>query len=213
MECDNNLTTLLSTQNTTTATLVVLNSLHTTLVLSVETEKQLVLGAFDIAYQNFLALETALTDLRSKNSSLAILNAIQERVQVLRDVLYVETEKAWNDLVRFSEQGDIQLTIQKYPPRTQPPNSTESTTILEIVGIAQLLDSLNLLESVMKSLSSLLSRAFLTPLLSNPVGWQFIYRKNDPTNPSITMKPTNYTLPNLIPHGCIFVSLHIISNK
>jgi hypothetical protein len=53
----------------------------------------------------------------------------------------------------------------------------------------------------MKSLASLLSRAFLDQLLQNPVGWQFIYRKNDPQKPSITMTPTNLILANLTPHA------------
>jgi len=103
----------MSTRNTTTATLVLLNALHTTLVLSAETEKQIVAGSVDVAFQNLAALETALTDLRSKNASLSISNALQERVGVLRDVLCVETEKIWSRLVTFSEEGDIQLTIQR----------------------------------------------------------------------------------------------------
>ena len=96
----------------TTATLVLLNSLHTAFVLSSETEKNLVLGEVDVAYQNLTTLETTITDLREKNASLGILNILVERVGVLRDVLSVETEKIWSRLVRFSEEGDIQLTIQ-----------------------------------------------------------------------------------------------------
>jgi hypothetical protein len=57
------------------------------------------------------------------------------------------------------------------------------------------------LDSAMRSLSSLLSRAFFDHLLSNPVGWQFIYRKHDPNSPSIRMHPTSYTLADLTPHG------------
>ena len=97
----------------TTATLVLLNSLHTAFVLSSETEKNLVLGQVDVAYQNIMTLETVITDLREKNASLGILNTLVERVGVLRDVVSVETEKIWSKLVMFSEEGDIQLTIQK----------------------------------------------------------------------------------------------------
>ena len=64
----------------------------------------------------------------------------------------------------------------------------------------------------MKSLASLLSRAFLDHLLENPVGWQFIYRKHDPSNPSITMTPTNFTLPDLTPHARILYNSYF-SNK
>lgn len=53
----------------------------------------------------------------------------------------------------------------------------------------------------MKSLASLLSRAFLDHLLENPVGWQFIYRKHDPITPSITMTPTNFVIADLTPHA------------
>lgn len=108
----------MSTKNTTTASLVLLNALHTTFVLSAETEKQIVAGAVDVAQQNLTALETSISDLRSKNASLAIFNALQERVGVLRDVLNVETEKIWSRLVTFSEEGDIQLTIQKQITRS-----------------------------------------------------------------------------------------------
>ena len=104
---------MLSTKNTTTATLVLLNSLHAAFVLSAEIEKSLVLGAVDVAYQNLNNLERSISDLREKNASLTVSNVLQERVGVLRDVLYVETEKMWNKLVTFSEEGDIQLTIQK----------------------------------------------------------------------------------------------------
>jgi hypothetical protein len=189
------LESLVSTKNTTTATLVLLNSLHTAFVLSAETEKLLVAGKIDEAFQNLSTLETALTDLRSKNASLSVLNNLSERVGVLRDVLSVETEKKWGQLVMFSEEGDISLTIQKEPQihgHNQP---------MTIGAVADLLKSLNLLESAMKTLASLLSRAFMDHLLENPVGWQFIYRKHDPTMPSITMKPTNLVIPDLTPHG------------
>jgi len=105
----------------TTAALVLLNSLHTAFVLSSETEKNLVQGEVRIAYQNVLTLETAITDLRSKNASLGILNSLSERVGVLRDVVAVETEKTWKKLVMFSEEGDIQLTIQKQCLSIFPP--------------------------------------------------------------------------------------------
>jgi hypothetical protein len=67
----------------------------------------------DVAYQQLTDLERAISDLRNKNDSLLILNTLQERAGVLRDVLSVETEKIWGQLVLFSEEGDIQLTIQK----------------------------------------------------------------------------------------------------
>ena len=67
----------------------------------------------DMAYQQLIDLERAISDLRDKNDSLLILNSLQERAGVLRDVLSVETEKIWGQLVLFSEEGDIQLTIQK----------------------------------------------------------------------------------------------------
>jgi hypothetical protein len=38
---------------------------------------------------------------------------LEERTGVLSDVLAVETEKVWSQLVGFSEEGDIQLTIRK----------------------------------------------------------------------------------------------------
>ena len=198
---------MLSTKNVTTATLVLLNSLHKVFVLSSETEKNLVLGEVDVAYQNLTALEKAIADLREKNASLGILSALGERVGVLRDVLCVETEKMWSKLVMFSEEGDIQLTIQKECPCILPIQSLSLTSAspsqtLSITTVADLLKSLNLLDSTMKSLASLLSRAFLDHLLENPVGWQFIYRKHDPSNPSITMTPTNVTLPDLIPYAC-----------
>ena len=82
--------------------------------------------------------------------------------------------------------------------------------IIRIEATAELLQSLGLLESTMKTLGSLLSRAFLDHLFENPVGWQFVYTKHDPTAPSITMRPTNYTTTNLTPHGCISLSfLHL----
>ena len=111
----------MSTNNTMTAKLVLLNALHTTFVLSAETEKNLVAGAVDIAYQNLTALERAITDLKEKNASLTIYNALSERVAVLRDILNVETEKMWSQLVTFSEEGDIQLTIQKQITRISSP--------------------------------------------------------------------------------------------
>src|SRR5271170_3467886 len=75
------------------------------------------------------------------------------------------------------------------------------TSTLSIGAVAELLKSLGLLEETMKTLASLLSRAFLDHLLSNPVGWQFIYRKHSPTDPSITMTPTNLLLEALTPHA------------
>ena len=78
-----------------------------------------------------------------------------------------------------------------------------NSTMLTITTVAELLKELNLLDSTMKSLASLLCRAFLDHLLENPVGWQFIYRKHEPSNPSITMTPTNFTLPDLTPHARI----------
>src|SRR5271154_4929654 len=75
------------------------------------------------------------------------------------------------------------------------------TSTLSIGAVAELLKSLGLLEETMKTLASLLSRAFLDHLLSNPVGWQFIYRKHSPTDPSITMTPTNLLLEDLTPHA------------
>ena len=192
----------------TTATLVLLNSLHTAFVSSSETEKNLVLGEVDVAYQNITTLETAITDLREKNASLGILNTLVERVGVLRDVLCVETEKIWSKLVTFSEEGDIQLTIQRQCQCIPSPKiglilASSQSPIRSITAVAELLKTLNLLDSTMKSLATLLSRAFLDHLLENPVGWQFIYRKHDPSNPSITMTPTNFTLPDLTPHARI----------
>ncbi len=74
---------------------------------------------------------------------------------------------------------------------------------MTIDSIASLLSSLGLLESTMKSLANILSRAFLDHLFENPVGWQFVYTKHDPTAPSITMRPTDYRTEDLTPHGCI----------
>lgn len=76
-----------------------------------------------------------------------------------------------------------------------------------IETMADLLESLGLLESTMKSLGSLLSKAFLDHLFENPVGWQFVYTKHDPTAPSITMRSTNYITEDLTPHGCTSSSL------
>jgi hypothetical protein len=87
--------------------------MHTALVLSAEMEKQMVIGAVDVAYQNLMSLERTIQELREKNDSLAILSSLDERVGVLRDVLSVETEKMWNSFVIFSEEGDISLTIRK----------------------------------------------------------------------------------------------------
>jgi len=87
--------------------------MHSALVLSAEMEKQMVIGAVDVAYQNLMSLERTIQELREKNDSLAILSSLDERVGVLRDVLSVETEKMWNSFVIFSEEGDISLTIRK----------------------------------------------------------------------------------------------------
>ena len=116
---------MLSTRNTKTATLALLNSLHTAFVLSAEIERNLILKQLDVAYQNIGALETAINELRNKNDSLAILGSLVERVEVLRDVLAVETEKMWSSLVLFSEEGDIQMTIQ---PQCPPPPGTKKQT-------------------------------------------------------------------------------------
>jgi hypothetical protein len=72
---------------------------------------------------------------------------------------------------------------------------------LTIAAVAELLRTLNLLDSTMKNLASLLSRAFLDHLLGDPVGWQFIYRKHDP-QPSITMTPTNFIPDDDLQHAC-----------
>src|SRR5436190_14506748 len=90
---DDEVSSLLSTKNMTTATLVLLNSLHTAFVLSAETEKSLILGEVGVAYQNLLNLEQTIKDLREKNASLGILSTLSEKAGVLRDVVYVETEK------------------------------------------------------------------------------------------------------------------------
>ena len=111
---------LLSTKNTTTATLTLLNSLHTAFVLSAEVEKNLVLGKVDVAHQCLVSLESAIASLREKNASLGILNGLNERIGVLKDVLCIETEKMWGKLVTFSEEGDIQLTIEKSCRGTPP---------------------------------------------------------------------------------------------
>jgi len=87
--------------------------MHAAIVLSAEMEKQMVIGAVDVAYQNLMSLERTIQELREKNDSLAILSSLDERVGVLRDVLSVETEKMWNSFVIFSEEGDISLTIRK----------------------------------------------------------------------------------------------------
>jgi hypothetical protein len=108
---------MLSTANQKTATLALLNSLHRAFVLSSETERLLILGQVDLAYQNIGALESSIEELRMKNDSLSVLPTLTERVGVLKDVLAVETERLWSSLVVFSEEGDIQLTIhQKRSP-------------------------------------------------------------------------------------------------
>ena len=104
---------LLSERNSTTATLLLLNSLHRAFILSEEVEKQLILGAVDVAYQNLCALETVVNELAVKHSSLDVMSSFTERVGVLKDVISVETEKLWGKLVMFSEEGDVQLTIYK----------------------------------------------------------------------------------------------------
>ena len=111
---------LLTTRNTTTAILVLLNGLHTAFILSSETEKNLVSGEVDKAYDNLMRLETAVKDVREKNGDLLVVGVLAERVGVLRDVLCVETEKVWSKLVLFSEEGDIQLTIHKHITRPFP---------------------------------------------------------------------------------------------
>jgi len=213
---------MLSTRNTKTAALALLNSLHTAFVLSAEIERNLILRQLDVAYQNIGTLETTINELRNKNDSLAILGSLVERVGVLRDILAVETEKMWSTLVLFSEEGDIQMTIQRQSPCAFPSLYSISTlrfplpgllgftltvasagnsSSLTIAGVADLLKTLNLLDSTMKNLASLLSRAFLDHLLENPVGWQFIYRKHDP-QPSITMTPTNFVPSDDLKHAC-----------
>lgn len=204
---------LLSSKNSTTGILVLLNLLHAAFSSSEKTEEELVHGIVDVAFEDLRNMERAVNELREKNSSLIILRALDERVGVLRDVLSLETEKIWSRLVVFSEEGDIQLSVLKRYTRILPrhtnsgPSSDPSTApsnappTMTIAAVADLLKSLNLLDETMKSLTSLLSRAFLDHLLQNPVGWQFIYRKHDPVAPSITMKPTNLTLADLTPHG------------
>jgi hypothetical protein len=118
-----NLELMLSTQNTKTVTLALLNSLHTAFVLSSETERNLILGQVDVAYQNIGTLEITINDLRNKNDSLGILASLAERAGVLRDILAVETETMWSKLVQFSEEGDIQLTIQGQYSCSSPPPS------------------------------------------------------------------------------------------
>jgi len=129
---------MLSTRNIKTATLALLNSLHTAFVLSAEIERNLILKQLDVAYQNIGALETAINELRNKNDSLAILGSLVERVEVLRDVLAVETEKMWSSLVLFSEEGDIQMTIQPQcppPPRNKKTNSSRSIPCFSVLGL------------------------------------------------------------------------------
>lgn len=111
---------MLSTQNSKAATLALLNSVHTAFVLSSETERNLILGQVDVAYQNIGTLESTINELRNKNDALGILGSLGERAGVLRDVLAVETERMWSKFVLFSEEGDIQLTIQQQCARTSP---------------------------------------------------------------------------------------------
>ena len=170
-------------------------------------------GQVDIAYQQLRVLDSTVKELRQKNDSLAVTGLLEERVGVLNDVLAVETEKIWSKLVMFSEEGDIQLTIHKSHRTSSLPSlpiilmSEVSEGVMKIETTAELLRSLGLLESTMKSLGSLLSRAFLDHLLENPVGWQFVYTKHDPTAPSITMRSTNYITEDLTPHGCTSLPL------
>jgi len=117
----------MTTRNTTTAILVLLNGLHTAFVLSSETEKNLVSGEVDKAYDNLRRLETAVRDVREKNGDLGVVGGLLERVGVLKDILCVETEKVWGKLVLFSEEGDIQLTIHKHLTRTPPLSSPKKT--------------------------------------------------------------------------------------
>ena len=79
--------------------------------------------------------------------------------------------------------------------------SAGNSSSLTIGRVADLLKALSLLDSTMKNLASLVSRAFLDHLLENPVGWQFIYRKHDP-QPSITMTPTNFISSDDLQHAC-----------
>jgi hypothetical protein len=79
---------------------------------------------------------------------------------------------------------------------------------LTIATVAESLRTLNLLDSTMKNLASLLSRAFLDHLLGDPVGWQFIYRKHDP-HPSITMTPTNFIPDDDLLHACTPLPNHL----
>ena len=118
---DEELEGLMTTRNTTTVILVLLNGLHTAFVLTSETEKNLVSGQVDKAYDNLTRLETAVRDVRDKNGDLGVVGGLLERVGVLKDILCVETEKVWGKLVLFSEEGDIQLTIHKHVNRTTPP--------------------------------------------------------------------------------------------
>ena len=113
---------LMTTRNTTTAILVLLNGLHTAFVLTSETEKNLVSGQVDKAYDNLSRLETAVRDVQDKNGDLGVVGGLSERVGVLKDILWVETEKVWGKLVLFSEEGDIQLTIHKHVNCTPPPS-------------------------------------------------------------------------------------------
>jgi len=112
-DCEAELNTLLSTRNTTTATLLLLNSIHAAFVLSSEIEKALMKGQVDVAYNQLQILESTVKAIRERNNGLVVTGLLEERTGVLRDVLGVETEKVWSQLVGFSEEGDIQLTIRK----------------------------------------------------------------------------------------------------
>jgi hypothetical protein len=126
---------LLTTKNVTTATLVLLNSLHTTFVLSEEIEKNLVQGRVDIAHENIKRLEIAISDVEEKNGNLSALDTLNERVAVLRDVLAVETEKIWTTkFVTFSEEGDIQLSISRTSEGIMPLFEVNAIRIRAIDG-------------------------------------------------------------------------------
>jgi hypothetical protein len=89
--------------------------------LSSETERALVDGQVDVAYQQLRILDSTVKEIRQRNDSLAVVGLLEERAGVLNDVLAVETEKIWSKLVMFSEEGDIQLTIQKFHRTSSTP--------------------------------------------------------------------------------------------
>ncbi len=70
-------------------------------------------GQVDVAYNQLQILESTVKAIRERNNGLVVTGLLEERTGVLRDVLGVETEKVWSQLVGFSEEGDIQLTIRK----------------------------------------------------------------------------------------------------